>query len=437
MIILGIILDLGGGPDHDRIGFRYWKHPGPFVQFDGIAGSKGRFLGWWAVLTQAAFSFIGTEIVAVSCGRRAYSSNEQSPSRLRLARRKIRDATSRKQFAACTSASCCSISVALPSSACLYPRTTQASLWEAAPPPPPLLSSPSSVLASRLSRRCAFPKALIGFGLKRVPCPRLSTRVFSPLLGLPLRVICTQVRVRCVSVIFEAQSLPAKTFLDADGLALAGNAPKIFKMTLRNGLPVTALVLSSSFSLLAYMGVHTGSGKVFNWFANMTSVAGLLTWFGISFTYTRFYAGMKAQGIDRKSLPFYSPLQPFAAWYAAISCLVVCLVRSQYIPSLLTLTSMQFSGWSVFLRGNWNTADFVTSYLPLVLFPILYITAKLRTRVPVVKASEMDFYTGLAEIEASTYDEPPPKNKLQAFWQWLVSDGSTLSFASAYRPPSE
>ena len=55
-----------GGPDHDRLGFRYWKNPGPFVQFDGISGAKGRFLGWWAVLTQAAFSFIGTEIVAVS-----------------------------------------------------------------------------------------------------------------------------------------------------------------------------------------------------------------------------------------------------------------------------------------------------------------------------------------------------------------------------------
>ena len=66
LIILGIILDLGGGPDHDRLGFRYWKNPGPFVQFNGIAGSKGRFLGFWAVLTQAAFSFLGTEIVAVS-----------------------------------------------------------------------------------------------------------------------------------------------------------------------------------------------------------------------------------------------------------------------------------------------------------------------------------------------------------------------------------
>ena len=61
-----------GGPNHDRIGFRYWKDPGPFVQFRGIAGAKGRFLGFWAVLTQAAFSFIGTEIVAVSTCRFLY-----------------------------------------------------------------------------------------------------------------------------------------------------------------------------------------------------------------------------------------------------------------------------------------------------------------------------------------------------------------------------
>jgi amino acid transporter len=102
----------------------------------------------------------------------------------------------------------------------------------------------------------------------------------------------------------------------------------VFKKTLRNGLPVTALVACSLFSLLAYMGVHAGSGKVFSWFSQMTAIAGLMTWFGIAFTYLRFYAGMKAQGIDRKTLPFTSPLQPFAAWYAAIGCLVICFVRA-------------------------------------------------------------------------------------------------------------
>ena len=147
-------------------------------------------------------------------------------------------------------------------------------------------------------------------------------------------MICTQVRARCVSAIFSRHNITLLTEGSAtDGLAIAGNAPAIFKKTLRNGLPITALIVSSAFALLAFMGVHSGSGKVFNWFANMTSVAGLLTWFGISYTYTRFYAGMKAQGIDRKSLPFYSSLQPFAAWYAAIWCLVICLVRAPW-PSI-------------------------------------------------------------------------------------------------------
>ena len=65
MIILGIIVDSGGGPNHDPIGFRYWKNPGPFVDYHGITGPKGQFLGVCTVTTQVAFSFIGTEAVAV------------------------------------------------------------------------------------------------------------------------------------------------------------------------------------------------------------------------------------------------------------------------------------------------------------------------------------------------------------------------------------
>lgn len=110
------------------------------------------------------------------------------------------------------------------------------------------------------------------------------------------------------------------------GLALSGNAPKIFTYTTRKGLPVVAVLFCSAFSFLAYMGVSTGSGKVFNWFVNMTSIAGLMTWFGICVTYIRFYAGMKAQGISRKSLPYVSRLNPYAAWYGAIFCPIICFV---------------------------------------------------------------------------------------------------------------
>lgn len=79
------------------------------------------------------------------------------------------------------------------------------------------------------------------------------------------------------------------------------------------------------------------------------------------------------------------------------------------------------SGWNVFLKGHWATDTFVTNYLPLALFPILYVFAKLWRRTSVIPPEEMDFQSGLAEVEAASYDEPPPRNWVEACWQWVVS----------------
>lgn len=44
LIIFGLVIDLGGIPGQERIGFRYWKSPGPFVEHIAT-GSWGKFLG--------------------------------------------------------------------------------------------------------------------------------------------------------------------------------------------------------------------------------------------------------------------------------------------------------------------------------------------------------------------------------------------------------
>jgi amino acid permease len=49
LIILGLVIDLGGVPGTPRIGFRYWKEPGPFVEYIAT-GSWGKFLGFWTVM---------------------------------------------------------------------------------------------------------------------------------------------------------------------------------------------------------------------------------------------------------------------------------------------------------------------------------------------------------------------------------------------------
>lgn len=351
LIILGIVLDLGGGPDRDRIGFRYWKDPGPFAQFHGIPGAKGRFLGWWAVMTQAAFSFIGTEIVAIAAGE-AKNPRRNIPKAIKRVYVRILLFYILGTFI---------IGILVPSNA-------------------NGLNLDGGTAASS-----PFVIAIKKAGIK----------------GLP-----SVINACLLTSAWSAASSDLYTSSRAlYGLASAGNASKIFLKTTKKGLPWVSVVFNTCFAFLAYMGVGSGSGRVFGWFANMTAVTGLMTWFGICVTYLRFYKGLKAQGIDRTNLPFASKLQPYAAIYSGTFCLIICF----------------FSGWAVFLEGNWATDTFVTNYLPLALFPIMYILAKLFLyRQPFIKPGDMDFISDIKEIEAITYDEPPPRNRLEAFWQWLM-----------------
>lgn len=67
LIILMFIIDLGGTPKGDRIGFRYWDNPGPMNEYLKT-GSLGRFLAFWKVFIQATFSYGGSELVVVAAG---------------------------------------------------------------------------------------------------------------------------------------------------------------------------------------------------------------------------------------------------------------------------------------------------------------------------------------------------------------------------------
>ncbi|PAV20677.1 amino acid permease [Pyrrhoderma noxium] len=349
VIILGIVLDLGGGPNHDRIGFRYWKNPGPFVQYEGIQGPTGRFLGWWAVMTQAAFSFIGTEIVAIAAGE------AKNP------RRNLPKAIKR-----------------------VYIRILLFYIGGTFVIGLLVASNNSSLTNDGTATGSPFVIAIKAAGIG----------------GLP-----HVINAALLTSAWSAASSDLYTSSRAIyGLALAGNAPKIFSRTTKSGLPLIAIAFCSVFSLLAYMGINSGSGKVFNWFSNMTAIAGLMTWFGISVTYIRFYKGFRRQGYNRADLPYASSLNPYAAWYAVIACPVICF----------------FSGFDVFIKGNWATDTFVTTYLPLILFPVLYIIARFSYKCKPIAPDDMDFVTGLKEIEADTYDEPPPRNNLERFWAWLM-----------------
>jgi len=45
---------VGGNPEHDAYGFRYWKDPGPFAEYLAT-GSLGKFEGFLGALWAASF----------------------------------------------------------------------------------------------------------------------------------------------------------------------------------------------------------------------------------------------------------------------------------------------------------------------------------------------------------------------------------------------
>lgn len=46
----------------------------------------------------------------------------------------------------------------------------------------------------------------------------------------------------------------------------------------------------------------------------MTAMCGMISWTGILWTSIRWNKGLKAQGIDRKTLPYMAPLQPYLSY---------------------------------------------------------------------------------------------------------------------------
>lgn len=358
LIILGIILSAGGGPSGEKIGFKYWRDPGPFTQYSGIPGSLGQFLGFWAVLTQAAFSYIGTEIVAIAAAE-ARNPRKTLTSAIKKVYIRILIFYLGGTFI---------IGLIVPS------------------------NSPGLKLNSGNALASPFVIAIRQAGIPALP-------------SIINACLLTSAWSAASSDLFTSSRA-------LYGMAISRQAPKIFARTTKSGLPWVSLIACALFGGLAYMSLQTSAGKAFGYLANLTAACGLLTWWGISFTYIRFHKGMKAQGIDRNSLPYRSVFNTnaIAAWYAIILISIILF----------------FSSYAVFLNGHeaadgsFDIATFLTNYLPLFLFPILWVGYKLIKRTKWRRPAEMDFLSGLDEIEADCYDEPPPKNLWEKVWAKIV-----------------
>ncbi|KAF2150556.1 hypothetical protein K461DRAFT_178125 [Myriangium duriaei CBS 260.36] len=350
LIIMGFVLMLGGGPNHDRSGFRYWNDPGAFHEYL-VTGQTGNFLAFWYALIKAGFAFIGSpESITNTAGEC------QAP------RRNIPKAARRFIYRLLVFYMLGAFVIGM-----LVPWTD-----------PHLLGSSSSAASPFV---IAIKNAKIS-GLDDIVNFALITSAWSA----------------GNSALYSGSRM-------LYGIARQGLAPRIFQKCNRLGVPYYAVIITWVIGLLAFLNVSSNGANVFGWISDIITVSGIVNWVVVLFTYTRFRKATFFHGI-RHRLPFKSLLQPYTTWF------------TMFVISLMTLTN----GFYNFFPGKWSTANFVTSYVAILIFAVLYAGHKIKHKGPLcLKIKEIDLVSGLEEVEEITANDipPVPKNFAQKLWYWI------------------
>ncbi|WVQ77052.1 hypothetical protein IAR50_006731 [Cryptococcus sp. DSM 104548] len=322
LIILGIVLMCGGGPNHDPIGFRYWRNPGPFAQIaagDGvISGSWGSFLAFWDVFVQAAFSFIGTEIIATTLGE-AENPRKTVPKAIKRVFFRLLFFYVMGTFV---------ISV-------LVPYTE-----------PNLLNGSGNAAAS------PFVIAISNAGIKSLPS-----------------IVNAVLLIAAWSAGNSDLYASSRTLY---ALALEGQMPRILRRCTKRGLPIYCVAITGIFGVLAYMNTGGETAETaFNWLYNLSAITGIITWWAILLAYLRFYYGLKKQGLSRDEFPYKAPLQPWLSWYGFFFFTVIILFNgfpvflkgnwdaSSFVAAYITLPifAVCWIGWKVVKRTKMVPLD--------------------------------------------------------------------------------
>ncbi|KAK9780225.1 hypothetical protein SCAR479_02862 [Seiridium cardinale] len=336
--ILALVVTCGGGPSGQAIGFKYWQDPGVFVQYLGVPGALGRFMGFWSTFNSAIYSYSGIETITMAAAE------------IDCPRRAIPQAAKR-----------IFVRIILFYVISIFMVTLV------------VASSDPSLLSASSTSASPFVIAANNAGIKVVP-------------SIINAVVIT-------SAWSAANSGMLSGTRSLYGLAKEGRAPKVFARLNRYSVPYIAVALYSVFLALGYLTLSDSASTVFAWLVNLIAVSALVNWSVILITYLRFQYGCKAQGIDRRELPWSAPLQPHLTWFSLV------------VFMLLLLTS----GYTVFIKGQWSTQTFVSSYINIPIILALYFGYKLAKRTKVVPLTEVPI-RNLVRI-ANDNPEPPPKPK--------------------------
>lgn len=153
------------------------------------------------------------------------------------------------------------------------------------------------------------------------------------------------------------------------------------------------------FPFLSFLSVSNSSNKVLTWLVNLVTAGGIINYIVMTTTYIFFYRAMRAQGFDRRNLPYTGWFQPYCAYIslAFMIAVVFCYGYSSFIP--------------------WSVKNFFTYYTMVLLAPILFFGWKIIHRTKIVKPTEADLVWDRPVIDAyeETFYSPPV-----GFWREMI-----------------
>ncbi|KIY71117.1 hypothetical protein CYLTODRAFT_487487 [Cylindrobasidium torrendii FP15055 ss-10] len=294
-IIIGILVNVGVNQDHRYIGVSNWKIDGaPFV---------GGFGGFARVFVTASFAYGGTESLAIAAGE-TKNPTRNIPQVVKLVFWRILIFYILTIFL---------IGLNVPWN---YPNLSNKSTT----------TSPFTIVFQEVGSHAAGSF--------------MNTVILSSVLSAGNHALFAGTRV-----------------LYGLSVAQPRQAPKIFSWTTSRGVPLPALALTSSLSILCFGSSFIGSGQLWGWLQNLVGVSNQIAWLSIGIASWRFRSAWVAQGRPLSELKFRSAWTwPWGPPFVIVTVTFLILVQ----------------GWSSFVP-KFAIVDFVSLYIEIPLLIVMYI----------------------------------------------------------------
>lgn len=339
---------VGGNPQHDAYGFRHFKNPASFAEYM-TTGDLGRFEGFLAALSSAAFTIIGPEFISM------VAAEALRPSLYVKAAFKTVYAR-----------------------LCVFFIVGALAVGIVVPYNHPVLV-----------------ETYFGDGKKA------GTSAASPYViameALGIDVLPHIVNALVLTSIFSAGNTYCYCATRVlHGLALDGRAPHFLRYCTKSGVPIYCFFITILFSFLSLLQLSSSSAEVLTMLINLSTGGTLITFLVMSITFVNYYKGCVAQGVDRKTRPYYGYFQPYGA----------------YIAIFVQGTILMTYGYRSF--RPWSASKFFANYTLQLVAPCLFIGWKVVKKTRYVRPHEMDLTWERPLIDAyeDTIETPPT-----GFWE--------------------